>query len=129
MTVETKEIRLHEIAHARAGDKGNRANISLIPYDSAAYPLLVEQVTEACVQTLFAHRGPVVVTRYELPNLPALNYVIDDVLEGGVNGSLNLDGHGKSLSFLLLSVAVMIPSNFPLQRQTINPLERWDFVD
>ena len=31
-----------------------------------------------------------------------MNFVIDDALEGGVNGSLSLDGHGKSLSFMLL---------------------------
>jgi len=38
-----------------------------------------------------------------------MNFVIDNALEGGVNGSLNLDGHGKSLSFLLLSLDVQVP--------------------
>ena len=52
-----KDVLLHAIAHARAGDKGNRANISLIPYDPAHYDLLAEQVTEARVLELFAHRG------------------------------------------------------------------------
>ena len=40
------ETRLHEVAHARAGDKGNRSNISLIPYNASVYKLLKEQVTE-----------------------------------------------------------------------------------
>ena len=44
--------------------------------------------------------------RYPLPNLAGMNFVIDDVLQGGVNGALNLDGHGKTLSFLLLSLEV-----------------------
>lgn len=104
-------IPLHQIAHARAGDKGNRINISLIAYQPELYPLLVEQVTEAKVHDLFKHRGEAKVKRYELPLLQALNFVIDDVLEGGVNGSLNLDGHGKTQSFRLLSMSVDAPAD------------------
>lgn len=103
------EVPLHAVAHARAGDKGNRANISLIPYDPSLYPLLAEQVTEARVLDLFAHRGATRCTRYDLPLLHAFNFVVDDVLEGGVNGSLNLDGHGKTASFRLLSLTVTVP--------------------
>ncbi len=44
--------------------------------------------------------------RYDLPKLAAFNFVLDDVLEGGVNASLGLDGHGKSLSFVLLDITV-----------------------
>jgi hypothetical protein len=44
--------------------------------------------------------------RYDLPKLAAFNFVLDDVLEGGVNASLGLDGHGKSLSFVLLQIPV-----------------------
>ena len=106
-----ERVRLHEVAHARAGDKGNRANISLIPYRQSAWPYLQEQVTPVRVKQLFAHRGAGNVVRYELENLCAFNFVIDDVLEGGVNASLNLDGHGKTLSFLLLTLVVEVPSH------------------
>ncbi|GGC26146.1 hypothetical protein GCM10011504_00460 [Siccirubricoccus deserti] len=106
---ETVELPLHAVAHSRAGDKGNRSNMSLIPYDPALYPLLAEQVTEARVLALFAHRGATRCTRYALPLLHAFNFVVDDVLEGGVNGSLNLDGHGKTHSFRLLSLTVRVP--------------------
>jgi hypothetical protein len=51
------------------------------------------------------------VRRYLLPRLHAMNFVLDDVLDGGVNGSLNLDSHGKSLSGLLLTLTVQIPSD------------------
>ncbi len=102
-------VPLHEIAHGRAGDKGNRCNISVIAFVPEAYPFLLEQVTEERVHGFFAHRGASAVARYELPRLGALNLVIDDVLEGGVNGSLNLDGHGKTLSFHLLSMPVEVP--------------------
>ncbi|MBK1780079.1 hypothetical protein JHL22_02480 [Advenella sp. WQ 585] len=101
-------VKLHDIAHARAGDKGNRLNISLIPYDGTHWPALLEQITAEKVHQCFMHRGATHVQRYELHNLKALNFVIDNVLEGGVNSSLNLDKHGKSNSFRLLDLEVTI---------------------
>ena len=105
-------VPLHRVAHGRAGDKGNRLNVSILPYDPAAYAVLAVQLTEAHVLELYAHRGAARVTRHDLPLLPAFNFVIDDVLEGGVNGSLNLDGHGKSNSFILLGMEVQVPQKF-----------------
>ena len=105
-------VPLHAVAHGRAGDKGNRLNVSVIPYEPEAYALLAEQVTPERVLALFAHRRAAKVTRYELPLLHAFNFVIDDVLEGGVNGSLNLDGHGKTNSFRLLSLPVEVPRRY-----------------
>lgn len=103
-------VPLHAVAHGRTGDKGNRSNISVVPYVEAAYPHLLEQVTEARVLDLFRHKGATDVTRYELPNLPAMNFVIDNALEGGVNSSLNQDLHGKTLSFMLLGeIEVTVP--------------------
>jgi len=64
------------------------------------------------VHELFRHRGATGVRRYELPLIAAFNFVIDDVLEGGVNGSLNLDGHGKTHSFRLLELPVRVPARF-----------------
>ena len=103
-----KTVLLHAVAHSRAGDKGNRVNLSLIPYDPALYPLLAEQVTADRVLALFRHRGATRCVRYDLPLLHAFNFVVDDVLEGGVNTSLNVDGHGKSHSFRLLGLAVTL---------------------
>lgn len=103
------EVALHEVAHARAGDKGNRLNISLIPYLPAAFDPLAEQVTTERVHDLFRHRGATAVRRYGLPRIHAFNFVIDNVLEGGVNSSLNLDGHGKTQSFRLLALTVVVP--------------------
>ena len=115
---EIVEVPLHSVAHARTGDKGNRINISLIPYDAEAYPLLAEQVTPERVKALFAHRGATAVRRYDLPKIQAFNFVVDDVLEGGVNGSLNLDGHGKSHSFRLLAETVRVPARMVRQPST-----------
>ena len=102
------DIPLYELAHARTGDKGNRANISLVAYRPQDYDLLVEQVTEERVADHFAHRKPTRVQRFLLPRLGAMNFVLDDVLDGGVNDSLNLDMHGKSLSFHLLALNVRV---------------------
>lgn len=102
-------VPLHRLAHGRTGDKGDRSNVSVIAYRAEDYDLLVEQVTEARVAELFAHRHPTAVKRYLLPKLAAMNFVIDGVLDGGVNGSLNLDAHGKSLVFLLLQMPIRIP--------------------
>jgi hypothetical protein len=44
------------------------------------------------------------VTRYELPNIGALNFVMQHALGGGVTRSLALDAHGKSLSSALLNM-------------------------
>ena len=104
------EVPLHAVAHGRTGDKGNRANVSVIPYLPEAFDVLVAQVTEARVLAIFAHKGATRVTRYLLPKLPAMNFVVDDVLEGGVNASLGIDGHGKTLSYLLLGeLKVRVP--------------------
>lgn len=99
-------VLLHTLAHARTGDKGNRSSISLVAYDARHWHVLVEQVTGERVATLFADRRPTRVTRYLLPRLQAMNFVLDDVLDGGVNGSLNLDSHGKALSGLLLTLTI-----------------------
>ena len=112
---QIKIARLHDIARARAGDKGNRSNISVIPYNPETYEILLEQVTEKRVLELFLNKGASKVIRYELQNLPALNFVIDDVLEGGVNSALNLDQHGKTLSFLLLTLSVEVPVSLMLK--------------
>jgi hypothetical protein len=99
-------MKLREIAHSRTGDKGNISNISVIAYEASDYPLLLEQVTAARVKKRFAGIVQGEVVRYELPNLFALNFVMDQALGGGVTRSLALDAHGKSLSSALLDLDI-----------------------
>lgn len=103
------EVLLHRVAHARSGDKGNRLNIALICYRPDFFAVLAEQVTPARVAALFASRTVGAVKRYDLPKLWAFNFVLDHALDGGVNASLGLDGHGKTLSFRLLTLPVRLP--------------------
>jgi hypothetical protein len=97
-------MRLRELAHARTGDKGDTAQISVIAYEAGDFAWLAEQVTAVRVCEHFAGlvRGRVV--RYELPGLGALNFVLHQALDGGVTRSLALDAHGKCLSSVLLEL-------------------------
>ena len=99
-------MKLREIAHSRAGDKGNIANISLIAYDMEHYPMLQERVTAERVKAWFRELVQGDVVRYEIPSIGALNFVLIDVLGGGVTRSLALDRHGKSLSSVLLDMEI-----------------------
>ena len=65
----SREPTLHELAHCRAGDKGNTSILSLIAYRQEDYPLLVERVTVDAVQDTFAGIVPGDIRRYELPSL------------------------------------------------------------
>jgi hypothetical protein len=106
---DTVRIPLYRLAHGRTGDKGDRSNISVIAWHPALWPVLVDQLTEAVVAERFAHRRPSTVKRYLLPELQAMNFVLDHVLDGGVNDALNLDTHGKALAFWLLDLDVNVP--------------------
>jgi hypothetical protein len=97
---------IHDIAHARAGDKGNTSNISVWVYDSKDYPLLKRQLTAERIKASFPKLFTGTITRYEMDDLHGLNFVMLDALEGGVNTSLNLDSHGKSFSYLILGLPI-----------------------
>lgn len=104
-------VPLHRLAHGRAGDKGDTLNVSVIAYRPELFPLLLEQVTEDHVAEVFRDRAPTAVQRFVLPRLHAMNFVLEGVLEGGVNESLGLDTHGKTLAFLLLGLEVEVPAD------------------
>jgi hypothetical protein len=98
--------KLHELAHARAGDKGDTLTLSLFALREADYPLLAAQVTAEVVRHHLAHVVRGEVRRYELPNLHALQFVCERALDTGVTTSLALDPHGKSLSYALLELTI-----------------------
>lgn len=115
--IDVLTVPLWRAAHGRTGDKGNRSNISVIAWRPALFPLIEAQITEAVVARSFAHRRPSRVQRFVLPSLQAMNFVLDEVLDGGVNDALNLDSHGKALSFLLLDLPLQVPAKLlPLLR-------------
>lgn len=95
---------LREIAHSRAGDKGDISNISVIAYRQEDYPLLERELTAERVRAHFAGVVQGEVVRHALPHLGALNFVMQRALGGGVTRSLALDAHGKSLSGVMLNL-------------------------
>ena len=97
-------LRVYDLAHGRTGDKGNTSNISVICYDEKDWPYLRDTLTEEVVLEAFAHIAQGPVTRYEIPNLKAFNFVIENALGGGVTISLAQDIHGKSLSNVMLAI-------------------------
>ncbi len=102
-------VPLVHLAHARSGDKGDTANVGLIAYDPAHYPLLVEAVTVEAVKAHFTGlvHGPV--ERFELPNLHALNFLLHGALGGGGTRSLMNDAQGKVFSTALLRMEIDVP--------------------
>ena len=97
---------LREIAHARAGDKGNMVTISLIAYRQEDFLLLERAVTEDRVTAHFAGIVDRPVARYALPHLAALNFVLHRPEAQSVTHSLALDAHGKCLASALLSMEI-----------------------
>jgi hypothetical protein len=103
-------VRLGELAHARSGDKGNRANVGVVANDLACYDWIREKLTEAVVADFFSPLSIGSVVRYELPHLRALNFVIENALAGGASRSLRLDSQGKALAVALLELRLPRPA-------------------
>jgi hypothetical protein len=97
-------MKLHVLAHARSGDKGDICNIAVIAHDIASYPAIARQLTAERVKQHFGRMVSGPVERHALPHLGALNFVLHGALAGGVNRSLALDTHGKCFAALLLDI-------------------------
>jgi hypothetical protein len=99
-------MKLYEIAHSRAGDKGNISTLSLIPYNEKDYDILCQKVT---IDKVKEHLKDIVkgeIIRYELPNLASILFVCNDALMSGVTTSIAIDPHGKALSYALLEMEI-----------------------
>lgn len=99
-----RRTRLHDIAHARTGDKGEVTNISVFPFDDDDYDVLLEMLTPEAVKEHFGDLVAGDVVRYEVPSICGLNFVLQGTRPGGVAAALELDTHGKALSYGLLSM-------------------------
>ena len=99
-------MKLYEIAHSRAGDKGNTLTLSLIPFLQSDYKMICEKITADRVKNHLKQIVSGKIIRYELPHISALLFVCHDALMGGVTTSLALDTHGKTLSYALLEMEI-----------------------
>lgn len=113
MTGSSGSVPLYEVAHARAGDKGEITNICVFPYRDEDYPLLQRELTAERVQAHFAGIVSGEVTRYLVPGVCGLNFVLNGTRPGGVSAALELDPHGKGLSSGLLLMSLPAGSAQP----------------
>ena len=94
---------------ARSGDKGGNANIGLFArsdpaYDWAAWFLTVQRLRE-----LLPEAADLVIDRYELPNLRALNFVVHGILGEGVAATSRPDAQAKGLGEFIRSRYAQLP--------------------
>jgi hypothetical protein len=103
------DLHLRDVAHARAGDKGDTAILSVFPLDDRDYAWLATHVTPERVKAHLAEYIDGDVTRFDVPLICGLQFVCTHSLSGGVTTSLALDSHGKSLSSRLLGMRIPAP--------------------
>lgn len=102
-------VKLLKIAHGRSGDKGNGSNVGIIARHPEIYSFLKETLTAERVKGHMKHICKGEVERYELPNLGALNFILNESLGGGGTVSLKLDAQGKTHASTLLRMNVDVP--------------------
>ncbi|XP_053114086.1 uncharacterized protein LOC128328277 isoform X1 [Hemicordylus capensis] len=104
--------RLEDLAYTRSGDKGNSANIGVIARHPLYYPYLKKSLTAETIESYFQHllekeqSGERLVTRYELPGIYGLNFVLKNSLGGGGTASLRSDPQGKAFGQMLLDFQI-----------------------
>lgn len=108
-THNTRHARLISIAYARSGDKGDSANIGVAARSDAAYEFLRQALTAEVVADYYKGLCKGEVVRYELPNLRAFNFVLNEALGGGGTLSLRVDHQGKTLAQGLLRMELDVP--------------------
>jgi hypothetical protein len=99
-------VRIVQLAHGRSGDKGDVCNVGLIAYDEDGFHVLRREATAERVREHFGDLVRGGVTRYEMPNIRALNYVCTGALNGGGTLSLRSDHLGKVMYAWLLRMEV-----------------------
>lgn len=104
-----KRVKLLDIAHGRSGDKGNGSNVGIIARHEKIYPFLKESLTVERVREHMKHICKGRVERYELPNIGALNFILNESLGGGGTVSLKLDAQGKTHASTLLRMELDVP--------------------
>ena len=107
-----KKVQLGEFCFARSGDKGTDTNVGIWTSSDAGYEILKTQLTPARVKDHFKQIAYGEVTRYDLPNLRALNFILGDSLDGGGSASRRTDAQGKTHGGGLLHMEVEVPDDF-----------------
>ena len=105
------KIKLSQIAHARSGDKGSSSNVGLMFYSPEVYEWAKTNITAQVVKKHFHSIANGHVKMYEMDNLLALNFILEDSLGGGGSESLLNDAQGKTHGQALLLMEVDLPDH------------------
>jgi hypothetical protein len=105
----TRRAPLGTLVGARSGDKGGSANVGVWARTDEAWPWLATALTVDELGRLLPEIESLPVTRHVLPNLRALNFVIDGLLGEGVASQARFDPQAKALGEWLRSRLVDIP--------------------
>jgi NAD(P)H-hydrate repair Nnr-like enzyme with NAD(P)H-hydrate epimerase domain len=97
------------VARARSGDKGGTANVGVWTRTDEAFAWLAATLTPDKVRELLPEAADLPVTVHPLPNLRAVDVVIDGLLGRGVAASTRFDPQGKAVGEWLLSRVVDVP--------------------
>jgi hypothetical protein len=103
---------LGRVMGARSGDKGGNANIGVWARSERGFQWLAGFVTVELLKELLPEMAPLTVTRHVLPNLRALNFVVEGILGEGVSSGTRFDPQGKGLGEWLRSRYVDVPEEF-----------------
>jgi hypothetical protein len=106
-----KKVKLIKIAHGRSGDKGNGSNVGIIARHPDIYPFLKNELTTERVKEHMKHICKGEVERYEMENIGALNFLLNESLGGGGTVSLKLDAQGKTHASTLLRMELDVPED------------------
>lgn len=104
----TKKVKLNQICLARSGDKGDMTNIGVIARNKAIYDYVKIYLTADLVKIWFKELCKGKVIRYELDNLMALNFLLEESLDGGGTKSLMIDAQGKTFASALLNCEIEV---------------------
>lgn len=104
-------VKLIDIAHGRSGDKGNGSNVGIIARHPDIYPFLEKELTADRVKEHMKYVCAGDVERYELPNIGALNFLLNESLGGGGTVSLKLDAQGKTHALQVLRMDIDVPQD------------------
>ena len=110
-TDELVVVSLGEIVHARSGDKGGDANLGVWVRDAQAWEWLKSSLTVDELRRLLPETRALPISRYELPNLGAVNFLIRGLLGTGATSTLRLDAQAKALGEWLRARSIKVPKS------------------